>query len=87
MMKRENACWDESWEGLDDYNLWLHLVNQGKTFYNVPEILIAHRIHNSSYFNNKNDEKRLELLDKLEKLTEEEHEQLLNIWGNREWKL
>ena len=37
-----------------DYNLWFKLYNAGKKFYNVPEILMYHRVHNNSAFNNNN---------------------------------
>ena len=42
------------WDGkfnLEDYNLWLTLRKQNKKFYNCPEVLVKHRIHNSSSFN------------------------------------
>ena len=41
--------------GLEDYELWLRLryIIQAK-FYNVPHVLVGHRIHNNSAFNNIN---------------------------------
>ena len=35
----------------EDYDLWLKLWSQKKTFYNVYDILVLHRIHKSSAFN------------------------------------
>lgn len=46
-------------DGLEDYDLWLRLKNQNKKFYNIDEILVKHRIHNSSAFNSKDQNERL----------------------------
>lgn len=88
MMKKECAQWQEEWEGLDDYNLWAHLLTQQKTFYNVPEVLIKHRIHQASYFNNKNNEAVVKL--KNEKLLQVPGDQLAmlgEILDRKDWKL
>lgn len=88
MLKKADAYWDEEWEGLDDYNLWVELLAKGKTFYNVPEILTRHRIHKRSYFNNNNEEMHQKLM--LEKLTKLDDEQLLmlgKIMDEKTWKL
>lgn len=37
-----------------DYNLWFKLFHQKKRFYNVPDILMFHRVHNNSAYNNTN---------------------------------
>lgn len=85
MFKKQNAWWDESWEGLDDYNLWIYLLNKNKTFYNVPEILGKHRIHKNSFFNNKNSKQNKELKLKIGNLTEEEIKILEDIIDNKRW--
>jgi glycosyltransferase involved in cell wall biosynthesis len=36
---------------LDDYELWLRLRQENRTFYNLADILVKHRIHKSSAFN------------------------------------
>jgi teichuronic acid biosynthesis glycosyltransferase TuaG len=55
IIKKQNAIWNEKNNiGLEDYELWLQLWIQGKTFYNVPDILCLHRIHKNSSFNNSN---------------------------------
>ena len=88
MMKIENAVWEEAWEGLDDYNLWLHLIDKQKTFYNVPEILVNHRIHKASYYNNINEDLHKKLLDeKVPKLTDDEHIELSEMLVNNKWEL
>lgn len=46
-----------------DYNLWFKLFFLKKKFFNVPEILMFHRVHNNSAFNN-NNQKYLEDLKK-----------------------
>ena len=45
--------WDSSVEGLEDFDFWLKLFNRGKTFFNVQEPLVNHRIHKDSNFNAK----------------------------------
>lgn len=54
---RKNLCyWDNSRSclGVEDYDLWLRLWRGGKKFYNCSQILIKHRIHQTSAFNNSN---------------------------------
>lgn len=43
--------WDSSVDGLEDFDFWLKLFNQGKTFYNIQEPLVYHRVHVNSNFN------------------------------------
>ena len=50
---KKNLCyWKNS--NVEDYELWLHLNKLKKKFYNCNEILVLHRIHSNSYFNNNN---------------------------------
>jgi glycosyltransferase involved in cell wall biosynthesis len=51
LIKKEFAIWEEN--GIEDYDLWLKLWKQGKSFYNVGHKLTYHRIHNDSAFNSK----------------------------------
>jgi glycosyltransferase involved in cell wall biosynthesis len=44
-----------------DYNLWFKLFHEKKKFYNVPDILMYHRVHNKSAYNNTNQD-HLEIL-------------------------
>lgn len=37
-----------------DYNLWFKLILQEKKFFNIPEVMVYHRIHKNSAFNNSN---------------------------------
>jgi teichuronic acid biosynthesis glycosyltransferase TuaG len=46
--------WDPEWDGVEDYDLWIRLVNNNWTFYNIDLRLVEHRIHNDSFFNTKN---------------------------------
>lgn len=91
MIKRprcDNFFWDENWEGLDDYNLWIDLLNVNKTFYNIPEVLVKIRIHNDSYFNHNNGEMNKKLLEeKIPKLTEEQLQRLGEKMVNKDWDL
>jgi glycosyltransferase involved in cell wall biosynthesis len=60
------AYWNENTtNGLEDYELWLNLHKRsGIKFYNCIEVLIKHRIHNTSAFNNNNTKYLSELLAK-----------------------
>jgi hypothetical protein len=54
----------------------------------VPEILVKHRIHKGSYFNANNEEVHKKLRDeKLPKLSEEQLNEIVRIWDNKDWKL
>jgi glycosyltransferase involved in cell wall biosynthesis len=46
--------WDSSWDGVEDYDLWIRLVREGWTFFNIETLLVKHRIHKNSFFNTKN---------------------------------
>lgn len=60
------AYWNENTtNGLEDYELWLNLHKRsGIKFYNCIEVLVKHRIHNTSAFNNNNTKYLGELLAK-----------------------
>ena len=52
---RKKLCWwDSKFNGLEDYDLWIRIRKQNKRFYNCPQILVKHRIHNTSAFNSEN---------------------------------
>ena len=54
IIRKEMCCWDEnSNSGVEDYDLWIRLRLSGCKFYNCPEILVKHRIHQTSAFNSK----------------------------------
>lgn len=61
IMKKIDAVWNEDWAPLEDYQLWIKLIKENKTFYNINEQLVKHRVYNGSFFNNTNDEKAQEL--------------------------
>jgi glycosyltransferase involved in cell wall biosynthesis len=62
---RKDICfWNSSFDGVEDYDLWLRLWKQKMRFFNCPEILVKHRIHNTSAFNSKgNNDKVTPLLE------------------------
>jgi glycosyltransferase involved in cell wall biosynthesis len=63
---RKSLCyWDNTIDGVEDYDLWLKLNKQNYKFYNCDEILVKHRIHCNSSFNSKNN--NLLVKDLLEK--------------------
>jgi glycosyltransferase involved in cell wall biosynthesis len=62
---RKSLCfWDKKYDGVEDYDLWLHLWRTGKKFYNCSQILINHRMHKTSAFNNSNANRVPELIQK-----------------------
>lgn len=46
--------WDFSWDGVEDYDLWIRLIRDGWSFFNIDLIMVKHRIHKNSFFNTKN---------------------------------
>jgi teichuronic acid biosynthesis glycosyltransferase TuaG len=53
LVKKEHCLWDGSVDGVEDYDMWLRVWRKKCYFYNVPEALVLHRIHQSSSFNAK----------------------------------
>jgi len=51
LLRRELCYWNGSWNGIEDYDLWLRLWKLGKKFYNVESVQVLHRIHKQSAFN------------------------------------
>ena len=49
IIKKELCYWKDI--DLEDYDLWLRLRKQNKTFYNVAECHVLHRCHSNSAFN------------------------------------
>lgn len=53
LLKKNLCWWDATYDGIEDYDLWLRLWKKKCRFYNVPEMLVLHRIHQESAFNAK----------------------------------
>jgi hypothetical protein len=51
LVKKELCFWENNF--IEDYEMWLRLRKEKRKFYNVHEVLVYHRIHNSSSFNSK----------------------------------
>ena len=64
LIRKELCYWDKSFDGVEDYDLWLRLLRAGKKFYNCSQILLKHRIHKTSAFNNTNHNFVPRLIDK-----------------------
>jgi glycosyltransferase involved in cell wall biosynthesis len=62
LIKKELCYWNSIWDGVEDYDIWLRLRRQNKRFYNFKEILVKHRIHNSSAFNSKGNDNKVDSL-------------------------
>jgi predicted glycosyltransferase involved in capsule biosynthesis len=50
---KEIGGWDSSVEGLEDFDFWVRLYLQKKSFYNIQQHLVYHRIHKNSNFNSR----------------------------------
>jgi glycosyltransferase involved in cell wall biosynthesis len=62
LVRKELCYWNSSWDGVEDYDMWLRLRNQNKKFYNFKEILVKHRIHNASAFNSKGNDNKVDTI-------------------------
>jgi glycosyltransferase involved in cell wall biosynthesis len=51
IIRKELCHWEEN--GIEDYDLWLKLRCESRTFFNFTNILVKHRIHKASAFNSK----------------------------------
>ena len=49
----EIGGWNSEVEGLEDFDFWIRLLGNGKTFFNIQKNLVYHRIHKKSNFNSK----------------------------------
>jgi glycosyltransferase involved in cell wall biosynthesis len=56
VIKKELCYWNNKFDGVEDYDLWIRLRKQNKRFYNCKAIFVKHRIHNTSAFNSKGNE-------------------------------
>lgn len=62
IIKKELCLWNNC--EVEDYELWLRLRNLKKKFFNCADILVMHRIHSDSFFNNTNNKAATELVKK-----------------------
>lgn len=58
LIKKELCFWNEN--GIEDYDLWLRLRKLNKKFFNFKEVLVYHRIHNTSAFNSKGNNNKVD---------------------------
>lgn len=52
LMKKELVNFENHF--VYDYNLWFKLFLEKKKFFNIPEVMVYHRVHGNSAFNNTN---------------------------------
>jgi len=52
ILKKECCLWKEESFGLEDYDLWFRLALSDKILATIPQHLIYHRIHSTSFYNN-----------------------------------
>ena len=60
LMRKELCRWDKSWDGIEDYDLWLKLWQRKNRFFNVNNVLVKHRIHRTSAFNSQGNHLKVE---------------------------
>ena len=60
IIRKELCYWNEN--GIEDYDLWIRLRKQNKKFFNCKAILVKHRIHNTSAFNAKGNDNKVDSL-------------------------
>jgi glycosyltransferase involved in cell wall biosynthesis len=51
LLKKSVAIYNNRFYGCEDYDLWLRSALAGHRIYNVPEVLVRHRLHQQSHFN------------------------------------
>ena len=53
-LTRNKFCyWTNNWHGMEDYELWMNICLNGGKLFNIPKILVSHRVHRDSAFNSK----------------------------------
>ena len=62
IIKKKWCVWDSHYEGVEDYELWLRIQHEGGTLFNCNEICVKHRIHDTSAFNTKNHNEKIETM-------------------------
>lgn len=53
LTRRELCQWTGTYQGVEDYELWMKIALSGKKLYNIGKDLVGHRIHRRSAFNGK----------------------------------
>ena len=53
IIRKTLAYWDKTFDGVEDYDLWIRLWKDNFRFYNCNDVLVKHRIHQTSAFNAK----------------------------------
>ena len=71
IIRKELCYWNDNWNGIEDYDLWLRLRKAGKNFFNFNDILVKHRIHNASAFNAKGNHNKVDNLLKTHNIVRE----------------
>ena len=62
IVRKSLAYWEKQYDGVEDYDLWLGLRQDSKRFFNCPEVLVKHRIHQQSAFNAKGNNNQVSTL-------------------------
>lgn len=59
IIRKTFASWNPKYDGVEDYDLWLRLRRDNRQFYNVDEVLVRHRVHQTSAFNSQDQRSKL----------------------------
>uniref|UniRef100_A0A6C0D5F2 Glycosyltransferase 2-like domain-containing protein n=1 Tax=viral metagenome TaxID=1070528 RepID=A0A6C0D5F2_9ZZZZ len=60
IIRKSECYWRPELNYYEDYDLWLRLRKSEKKFFNIPEVLVKHRIHKTSAFNSTNTSQSLQ---------------------------
>jgi len=53
LTRKEYCRWTNKWHGIEDYEMWMRICMSGGKLFNIPAVLVSHRIHRDSAFNGK----------------------------------
>ena len=53
LTRKEYCHWTNKWHGIEDYEMWMRISIAGGKLFNIPAVLVSHRIHRDSAFNGK----------------------------------
>ena len=57
--------WEEEFEGIEDYDLWIRLIINNYQFINLNNTLVYHRVHINSNFNTMDNTNKNNLINKM----------------------
>lgn len=59
IIRKTLASWNPKYDGVEDYDLWIRLRRDNRQFYNMDEVMVRHRVHQTSAFNSQDQRSKL----------------------------